>query len=521
MLNRSWLPVGIIVVALASTGFQRPAFAQVVPHEPGSGHNLPGLNLRNPQNILLIIADDLGIEALERYQTAFGITTATTATTPRIDALAASGVTFLNVWSNPLCTPTRAGIYSGRHVFHHGLGSPKDVNVDDGTESLEASLAASGEAALPAMLPTSYRSGLFGKWHAGGPGTADPSSCPAGGYYDSPRNLGWDTHDGSWQELPGGETYCSWSRVLDGACPVLETTEYATDYVVDHALAWIETVRKSPWFVTVALNAPHEPLHSPAAAPCTDCVAGNERACFIDMVNSVDYAVGTLVDGLQSMRELENTIIIFVGDNGTAQNSATGVDAPYPDKHWKASVYLGGIHVPLIIADGCRLAGHCRSLAGLTRIVSPNRNESALAHTIDLFATIVQIARSTAVYTSRDAISVRPYLVSSTTADLRQYLYTEGDDDETTGEIETCTIRDATYKLIVTPCTESNASGCELYNLDDEPYGAESDDLLAGAIPRVPLELPGILSELQSIRGWAGHPCTDWVVSAAPPKPAF
>ena len=67
-------------------------------------------------------------------------------------------MTFLNVWSNPMCTPSRAGIFSGKHVFNHGLGHPKDVTAAGG-ESLEASLA--GDAALPEMLPGTYRSGLL------------------------------------------------------------------------------------------------------------------------------------------------------------------------------------------------------------------------------------------------------------------------------------------------------------------------------------------------------------------------
>jgi len=521
MRDRGAISTRILIGAIAWLGMSTLGFAQIV--NPGP----PERPIRNPriaQNILLVIADDLGIEALGSYQTAFGITGVTAATTPNIDSLQTNGVTFLNVWSNPMCTPSRAGIFSGKHVFNHGLGHPKDVTAAGG-ESLEASLA--GDAALPEMLPGTYRSGLFGKWHLGGVG--DPNVWISGGFYDSPRNLGWETHDGSWEEISDPETYCDWMTTVDGTCTALTTDadvgNYATTYVVDHALAWIDSVKSSPWFATVALNAPHEPLHDPTDMTCAPCAA-EARACFLDLVGSADTAVGDLIAGLSDNNELKDTIIIFVGDNGTGYASATIVDAdpdpdytiPYPEGHWKTTVYQGGVHVPLIIADGCYLANGvtskaCKTTLPQTRIKAPGRSEDALVHTLDLFATIAQLAHSTADYTLRDSISMWPYLVFSYTPnDLREYLYTEGDDSD---GIPMCAIRDAQYKLIIDPCYQTNADGCELYDLTAEAYGAESDDILPGATA-LPSALADLVFELKALRGWGSHPCTDWVVPLLP-----
>jgi arylsulfatase A-like enzyme len=469
----------------------------------------------SPPNILLIIVDDVGAESLSRYQSALGFPAGiSSATTPTIDRLATNGVTFLNTWSNPTCTPTRAGIYSGLHTFNHGLSTPVDVDPSAGAESLEESLGSLGLDALPDLLPSSYASGLFGKWHVGG--MSYPSTCSGtSSYYDSPRNLGWDTHHGSFEAIP--TSYCDWETVVDGACPAA-VTDYATDYAVEEATDWIETVKAKPWWATVAFNSAHDPLHYAGTCPFSACSAADCRSCFLGMIESVDDAIATLLDDLATMGELKDTVVIFVGDNGTQQtsrddcdtdSSATPIyDDPYARGQWKGTVYQGGVNVPLIIADGCYLNYGKGSLkCPITRpsgIVSPGRNEDALAHTLDLFATIAQISGSTAAYGSRDSVSLRPYLRSSSASDVRSVLYTDGG--------SACAIRNKNFKLVVDPCTDL-AGTCELFRLSSDPF--ETNDLAEGCDTMCPLTidaaaaLSNLQSELKALRGWT-DPCVDF-----------
>ena len=222
------------------------------------------------RNILVLVADDCGVDQIPRYVEYYSSTTATNddiavitsggnpaAETPAIDRLAAAGVTFLNAWSCPTCSPSRAGMFTGRYSFRHGVYDPTAPALPTGTWTIANVLKASG-----------YETGLFGKWHLG----------DAVGNW--PSDFGWDQHEG----ILGGELtdYFKWTRISNGvpsAC-----ANYATYENVENALSWIVS-RKGRWMTTVAFNASHTPLH----VPPTGCHYTSRTAAVASGTNRANY----------------------------------------------------------------------------------------------------------------------------------------------------------------------------------------------------------------------------------------
>ena len=221
------------------------------------------------RNVLLIIADDVGVDQIPWYIDYYKgspnpITVATdTAANPAttmetVQKLAQSGVTFLNAWSSPVCSPTRACLYTGNYSFRHGVYSPETLGA-----VLPITIEGTATTTIAKVLSASgYSNGLFGKWHLG-----DEIDGTVG-----PIDFGWDHFAGA---LGGGLTsYTGWEKVVadkDGTYTIENPREaYATTDNVTDAVAWItaQTEQTKPWMATVAFNAPH----SPWAYPDATCV---------------------------------------------------------------------------------------------------------------------------------------------------------------------------------------------------------------------------------------------------------
>lgn len=405
----------------------------------------------NNENILLIIADDIGIGEIHAYDHT-GMATGAPPT-PAIDRLAASGVTFDNTWSNPLCSPTRAGIYTGKKAQDHGVGGALSANSVglDGTQMTLGDVVDADSV------------GLFGKWHLG---DADQPGGPFRG--DMPLVNGFDTHRGSLHGKPdsdwGGSSVCNyedggylcWDKYIDGSpigVPVGVETTYATfdtteeaKYFMSVASAYSET-----WVAVVAYNSSHSPFHNPPP----ECVGGppavTPRDRYQKMTRCLDAQVDDLLDHLEAIDELENTTVIFVGDNGTPEDVGNGYyDHPLVD-HWKGSVYQGGIHVPLIIADG----HHLRWLTAegsaapgefsLPSSVIGTQESDGLVHTRDLFNTIREITGLSPIFAGDvDSKSMVPYLDGTAIGSLRTHVFTESKQGGTCNRA----IRNGQYKVI-------------------------------------------------------------------------
>ena len=185
-------------------------------------------------NILLIIADDLGLDALNGYSEG-----SVKPNTPNLDDLAASGLVFNNFWTNSVCSPTRSTILTGKYGFSTGVRSQGD-EISSSETSLQSYINQSNE----------YATAIVGKWHLSG-----------NRFSLNPKDMGIDYYAGLYSGAVSD--YYNWNLTEDGV--VTTQTEYATTKFTDLAIDWVAAQTK-PWFLWLAYNAPHTPFHAPPAA---------------------------------------------------------------------------------------------------------------------------------------------------------------------------------------------------------------------------------------------------------------
>ncbi|CAL2080827.1 sulfatase-like hydrolase/transferase [Tenacibaculum sp. 190524A05c] len=352
-------------------------------------------------NILLIIADDMGLDATPGYDIGD-----VKPNVPNIQNMINSGVRFSNLWSYPTCTPTRSSILTGKYGFRTGV-----MKVDD-----ELSLS---ETSLQKFLDnnnTGYDHAVVGKWHVSK--TASHPTQLGVGYYAG--------------LLTGGvQSYTNWNLTENGVTN--GSNEYTTTKFTDLAINWVKD-RENPWFLWLAYNAPHTPFHLPPSNLHTKGDLPNDQASidanpqpyYMAMIEAMDTEIGRLLNTLPQ-EERDNTIIIFIGDNGTPG----GVVQEYRTTRAKGSVYQGGVNVPMIISG-----------KGVGRF---NEMDNSLLNTSDLFATIAEIA-GVSVSRINDSYSFKDLLNSNSSSNPRDFAYTE--QSKSTGG-EEYTIRNATHKYIL------------------------------------------------------------------------
>ncbi len=431
-------------------------------------------------NILLILADDMGVEALSVY--GLGETAPTTIT---IDALAQDGVRFRNFWSQPVCSPTRATIMTGRYGFRTGVGRPIGPGADGGASGplppppakpTSAPWEPPGRARNPGnpvsrglpstefMLPaaldagtgSAYRTAAIGKWHL-----ADRDN----GWLQHPKNAGIDFYS---VIMHGEDSYFAWRKVLNGE--VVGTTTHSAIDQADTAIEWIGEQGDEPWFMWLSFILPHTPLHLPPRellqsdysdlSPTQD-TSENPIRYFHAMIEAMDTEIGRVLDSMTpSVRE--NTYIIFVGDNGTTNSS---VIPPFEPGRAKGTVYQGGLNVPLIISG-----------PGVER----GAVSDALVNSTDLFATILEIAEVTMDDVvpdgvTLDSVSIVPYFSDPALQSRRDWIYADVFSGSFLGvEDANYAMRNDHYKLLRHEGRE------EFYNLAHDPY--EHENLLERAL---------------------------------------
>lgn len=413
------------------------------------------------RNVILVIADDLGADKLSTHLSEL----------PTFSKLVASGVSFSQAWAHPVCSPTRASIYTGLHPCRTGIGwAVGRPDVPAGLPSKAATLAELAAA-------KGIRSGLFGKWHLGD-GTR------------APIRRGWARHDGTLSgAFTGGESYCNWTRDSGpndlGGYKSETSEDYATKVEVDAALDWLSQ-GGCPFWLTLAFHAPHSPYHMPNATydGCDPKPPGASPSdLFLAMTKALDAHLGRLIQGIPSA-ERGRTLVIVVGDNGTPAEVA----GERREGRMKGSVYSGGLHVPLIVADLWQLTGGGGSPDLL--VGSPGRSSDAMVHAVDLFATISEalgVGQSAA-----DSISLLPLVKRANAAPTRSSNFSQGFyGSPGAAGIARAALRDAHYKLLFQyekPVLGEASARYELYDVADKlettdlaPQIAQGGTLASGA----------------------------------------
>jgi len=369
---------------------------------------------RAAPNILLIIADDMGIDASPCYDVG-----AEKPNMPNLERLCEEGIVFEQVWATPMCSSTRATLLTGRYGLRTGIGAAVGAQTRNGGIGLEE---VSIQRFLAENAAVDYATAVIGKWHL-----ADQSN----GFLENPTMMGIDHYAGL---LAGThDDYSSWSRTENGVTEVVNG--YSTTLFTDDAIAWV-TQQQQPWFLWLAYTAPHEPFHlppeglhqHPELSGGPGHIRRNPQPYYLAMMEALDHEMGRLIDALPA-DERQNTVMMFLGDNGTPRRV---IQAPYEANQAKASIFEGGVHVPLVVAG-----------AGVSR---QGEREAALINTTDFFATIAELA-GVPIVAYEDSISFT-HLLSQPAPHNRSVAYSEFFGSNKQADRHGWTIRDHRFKLI-------------------------------------------------------------------------
>ena len=312
-------------------------------------------------NIVLVITDDQGYGDLRCHGNPV-------INTPNIDRFHASAVRFTDFHVDPLCAPTRAGLLTGRHAFRCGVTAAfAGRSIMRGEETTLAEI----------LKHNGYTTGLFGKWHLGDNFPFRPNErgfdetvvCWSGGATQAADAWGNDYFDDRYSHNNVVEQY-------EGYC---------TDVFFREGLEWIEKNRDRPFFAYFPLNAPHAPLFVDErySKPYESKGVAPQMAAFYGMIENIDENFGALQAKLGELGLAENTIFIFMTDNGSSSAGASS------DGDWKGhsagmrarkgSVYDGGHRVPFFVQWPA---------AG----IGGGRDIDRLAAGIDVAPTLVELA---------------------------------------------------------------------------------------------------------------------------------
>ena len=353
-----------------------------------------GISQKRP-NILIIIGDDIGIDAYGNY----GIGS-DHPSIPNLDSLMIEGLRFRNAWAYPTCAPTRAALLTGRYGNKNGI-----TRSGPSLPNSESTLFEH----IDSLTNSAYSNAVFGKWHLGND--------------NHPNINGVQHYDGNLRS--GVDDYFEWERTINGVTDT--STSYVTEYITDEAINWVNN-QSEPWLLCMSYNAAHGPVHLPPAHLYTRSDTSSNFDKYMCMIESMDHEIGRLYQSL-TQEEKDSTLVIFLGDNGTPNSSLQD----FPNRRGKGTVYEGGLRVPFFVSG-----------YGVDRI---GEIEDGMIHVVDVFATLTELLGVPLKGGWDNSFSFYNLLSNSGGA-TRNYNYSELTDDGLYRAI-----RNQRYKLISLPDT--------------------------------------------------------------------
>ena len=288
-----------------------------------------------PPNVIIFYTDDQGIGDVGCYG-------ATDVKTPNIDALAAAGARFTNFYSAaPVCSPSRAALLTGRYPLRCGV--PNIVQSAAGVVGLKGS-----EITLAEVLKQrGYRTGLVGKWHLGSAPESRPNAHGFDDFFGFHSGcIDYYSHIFYWG---GGRDpfHDLWRNQTE----VWENGRYMTELITREARRFVTQNRARPFFLSVAYNAPHYPMHVPQKYIDRFPGLGRERQVHAAMISAVDDSIGEILGLVNKSALTNNTIFYFQSDNGATIETRAGRggrNAPF--RGFKFGLFEGGIRMPAVLS---------------------------------------------------------------------------------------------------------------------------------------------------------------------------
>lgn len=323
----------------------------------------PGYARKVQQNVVVILVDDLGWPDVSSYGRR-------DVPTPNIDRIARSGVAFSNGYvAASVCAVSRAGLLTGR--MPQRFGFTYNINDEDGTGKgdVGAGLPVDEKTLAERLKPLGYRTAAIGKWHQG----VEPQFYPTNRGFDEffgflagetvyvdPNTPGMVTTPTPADKGKGPLTgRRADGRVVEGPDrkPVDDFGKYLTDEITDRTVDFIQrsTSGKQPFFAYVAYNAPHWPLQVPRTwYDRFPQIQDPVRRTYVAMIAAMDAGVGRILDTLEATGARDNTLIVFLSDNGCpVQFGFCNTAHPFG---WGKFTYLeGGVRVPFLMSWPARL----------------------------------------------------------------------------------------------------------------------------------------------------------------------
>ncbi len=433
-------------------------------------------------NVVVILADDLGWSDT----TLFGTTKLYQ--TPNIERLAKRGMTFTRAHSaSPLCSPTRASLLTGLSPARHGITAPNchspevilKATVGDGGPPTKPSILPSSVTRLATTYPTlpkslkaaGYATGHFGKWHLG---PVPYSALEHSFDVDLPHYPG---------PGPAGSYVAPWKFLdFDPQTP----GEHIEDRMADEAVAFIEANRNEPFFLNYWMFSVHAPFDAKQTLidkylGLVDITDPQHCATYAAMVESMDDAVGTLLDTLDRLQITDHTIVIFSSDNGGNMYNIVEETSPTsnaPLRGGKATMYEGGTRVPQVIC--------------WPGVVKADTRSDVLTDTCDIYPTILDMLSIEPTAGQQfDGLSIVPVLKGEPLARDAIFTYFPHNPPVADWMPPSVSVHRGDWKLVrLFACGDSGGDRWKLFNLRDDI--GEQNDLVA-MYPDLVMELDGLI----------------------------